>query len=219
MSSPLDSPRFSAAVFDFGDTLFHSPSGAAALVEAGVEPVEAERLWDEVWSASKTAEELAKGRDISAQLHRGSWLDLLGRLEPYAPGIAEHLYDSVIAPDGWLPYPDAVGVLSELRGRGVRVGVLSNIPSALRPLFERHGLAPYVDAYVESFRYGRQKPDPELFDAVCQELDVVPAEAVMVGDSHIADGAAVLTGMTALLLPPVPPGTPRGLARVLALCR
>lgn len=219
MSSVPGPPRFSAAVFDFGDTLFHSPSGAEALVEAGLQPAQAERLWDEVWTASKTAEELAKGRDISAELHRGSWLDLLGRLEPYVPGIAQRLYDDVIAPDGWLPYPDAVGVLRELRDRGVRVGVLSNIPSALRPLFERHGLAPYVDTYVESFRMGRQKPDPELFEAVCRDLGVAPADAVMVGDSHIADGAAVLTGMTALLLPPVPPGAPRGLERVLALCR
>jgi HAD superfamily hydrolase (TIGR01509 family) len=209
---------FSAAVFDFGDTLFHSPSGPDELVEAGVERARAERLWDEVWSASKTPEELARGRDLSAELHRLRWLDLLRRLEPHAPGIAERLYDRVIAPDGWLPYPDAVEVLRALRDRGVRVGVLSNIPSTLRPLFERHGLAPYVDAYVESFRLGRQKPDPELFEAICRELDVDPAEALMVGDSHIADGAAVLAGMTALLLPAVPPGTPRGLARVLALC-
>jgi hypothetical protein len=40
----------------------------------------------------------------------------------------------------------------------------------------------------------------------------------MVGDSHLADGGAVLTGMTVLLLPAVAPGTPRGLARVLDLC-
>jgi putative hydrolase of the HAD superfamily len=218
MSSPPGPPRFSAVVFDFGDTLFHSPSGADALVEAGVERARAERLWDDVWTASKTAEELARGRDRSADLHRRAWLDLLGRLEPHAPGIAQRLYDRVIDPAGWLPYPDAAGVLRALRDRGVRVGVLSNIPSGLRPVFERHGLAPYVDAYVESFRLGREKPDPELFQAICRELCVPPAEAVMVGDSHLADGAAVLIGMTALLLPTVPPRTPRGLARVLDLC-
>ncbi len=46
-----------------------------------------------------------------------------------------------------------------------------------------------------------------------------PEEALMVGDSHLADGAAVLAGMTALVLPAVPPGAVRGLARALDLCR
>lgn len=209
---------FSAAIFDFGDTLFHSPSGADALVEAGIEPALAGRLWDDVWAASRTADELARGRDLSEDRHRRCWIDLLSRLEPHVPGVAAHLYERVIHADGWLPYPDAVEVLAALHGRGVRVGVLSNIPSALRPLFERHGLAPFVDAYVESYRHGRVKPDPELFRIACRELCVEPADAVMVGDSHIADGAAVEAGVAALVLPPVPPGAVRGLARVLDLC-
>jgi putative hydrolase of the HAD superfamily len=219
MPAPPVPPRFSAAVFDFGDTLFHSPSGVDALVEAGVDRTRAERLWDDVWTASKTAEELARGRDLSAEKHRAAWLGLFGRLEAHAPGVAERLYDRVIHTDGWRPYPDAAGVLRALHERGVRIGVLSNITSSLRPLFERHALAGYVDAYVESFRHGREKPDPELFRAVCRELCVPPAEALMVGDAHLADGAAVLTGMTVLLLPAVPPRTTRGLARVLDLCR
>ena len=75
----------------------------------------------------------------------------------------------------------------------------------------------FVDSYVESFRHGRVKPDLELFRIACRELGVEPAGALMVGDSHVADGAAVLAGLTVLLLPPVPPGTARGLERVLHL--
>ncbi|HXM53869.1 MAG TPA: HAD family hydrolase [Candidatus Dormibacteraeota bacterium] len=210
--------RFAAAVFDFGDTLFHSPSGVDELVAAGVDRARAERLWADVWTASKSAEALARGRDLDEDRHRAGWLDLLALVEPDAPGLAPLLYERVIHTDGWLPYPDAVGVLSALHGRGVLVGVLSNVPSGLRPLFERHGLASFVDAYVESFHYGRVKPDPELFRIVCRELCVAPADALMVGDSHLADGAAVLAGVAALLLPPVTPGAERGLARVLDLC-
>jgi putative hydrolase of the HAD superfamily len=210
---------FAAVVFDFGDTLFHSPSGVEALVEAGVDPARAGGLWEEVWAASKAAGELGRGRDLSAERHREAWLRIFARLEPYAPGIAGRLYDRVIDADRWLPYPDAAGVLRALRERGVLVGVLSNIPSALAPLFERHELARYVDAFVESFRHGREKPDLALFRTICHELRVVPSDALMVGDSHLSDGAAVLTGMTALVLPAVPPRTPRGLARVLDLCQ
>ncbi len=209
---------FVAAIFDFGDTLFHSPSGVEVLVEAGVEPALAERLWADLWAASKSPEALAKGRDLTEELHRAGWLELLALVEPHAPGLAPELYERVIHADGWLPYPDAAGVLAALHGSGVRVGVLSNIPSALCPLFERHGLARYVDTFVESFRHGRVKPDPELFRIACRELGVEPAEALMVGDSHLADGAAVLAGVAVLVLPPVPPGAVRGLDRALDLC-
>jgi HAD superfamily hydrolase (TIGR01509 family) len=211
-------PRFAAAVFDFGDTLFHSPSGAEALVQAGVEPALAHRLWDELWEASKTTEELARGRDLSAEHHRKGWMALLERLEPHAPGIAPRLYERVIHAGGWLPYPDSAEVLGALRAREVRIGVVSNIPSSLRPIFASHGLDEYVDAYVESFQMGREKPDPALFRAVCRDLAVAPTQALMVGDSHLTDGAAVRVGMAVLLLPAVPPGAVRGLARVLDLC-
>jgi len=209
---------YRAAIFDFGDTLFHSPSGVEALVEAGLDRALAERLWDGVWTTSKTAESLARGRDLSAERHREEWLDLLAAVEPHAPGMAVRLYERVLRTDAWLPYPDAAGVLAALHGRGIRVAVLSNIPTGLRPLFEHHGMAASVDAYVESFRHGRVKPDPELFRIACRELGVAPADALMVGDSHLADGASVLVGVAALLLPPVPLGTVRGLARVLDLC-
>jgi putative hydrolase of the HAD superfamily len=209
---------FPAAVFDFGDTLFHCPSGVDVLVESGVERALAERLWEGLWSASKSADELAVGRDLSEARHREAWVRLLGVVEPHAPGLAPVLYERVIQADGWRPYPDAVEVLAALHGRGVRVGVLSNIPSPLAPIFDRHGLGPFVSVYVESFRHGRVKPDPELFRIACDELGVAPSKALMVGDSHLADGAAALTGMTALVLPAVEPGAERGLDRVLALC-
>ncbi len=209
---------FSAVVFDFGDTLFHSPSGPEVLVGAGIEPVLADRLWDEIWFASKTAEELAKGRDLSEALHREAWVGLFQRAEPYAPGVATELYERVMAHERWLPYPDAAGVLAALHERRVRIAVLSNIPSSLRPLFERYGFDRYVHAYVESYAQGRAKPDLELFRVACRELGVSPADALMVGDSDVADGAAVRAGLTVLLLPPVPPGTARGLEGVLRLC-
>ena len=210
--------KFSAAIFDFGDTLFYSPSGADVLLEAGLERATADRLWDEIWQASKTAEELAKGRDLGEKRHREAWLNLFERAESYVPGAARLLYERVMNHDKWLPYPDAASVLAELHDRCVRVGVLSNIPSSLQRVFELHGLAQHVDAYTESYRYGLMKPDPELFRIACRDLEVAPARALMVGDSHVADGAAVVTGITTLILPSVFPGEERGLEHVLRLC-
>ena len=210
--------KFSAAIFDFGDTLFYSPSGADVLVEAGLERATADVLWDDIWQASKTAEELAKGRDLGEKRHREAWLGLFERAEPYVPGAARLLYERVMNHDEWLPYPDTAPVLAALHDRGVHVGVLSNIPSSLQSVFELHGLAEHVDAYIESYRHGRMKPDPELFRIACRDLNVPPALALMVGDSHVADGAAVVTGLTTLILPSVLRGEERGLKHVLRLC-
>ena len=210
--------KFSATIFDFGDTLFYSPSGADVLVEAGLERARADELWDEIWQASKTAKELAKGRDLGEERHREAWLGLFERAEHHVPGAAQVLYERVMNHDAWLPYPDTAPVLAALHDRGVRVGVLSNIPSSLQPVFELHGLAGHVDAYTESYRHGRMKPDPELFRIACRDLDVAPARALMVGDSQVADGAAITTGMTALILPEVLRGEKRGLEHVLRLC-
>jgi HAD superfamily hydrolase (TIGR01509 family) len=209
---------FSAAIFDFGDTLFYSPSGADVLVEAGLDRARADRLWDHIWAQSKTAEELARGRDLGEEHHRKAWLDLFAPAESHVPGTAQLLYERVMDHDSWLPYPDTSPVLAALHDRGVRVGVLSNIPSSLRRVFEMHGLAGYVDAYTESYRHGRVKPDPELFRIACRDLDGDPGHTLMVGDSHVADGAATAVGMTALILPPVPRGSERGLECALTLC-
>lgn len=209
--------RFAAAIFDFGDTLFYSPSGADVLVEAGLDRPQATRLWTEIWQTSKMAEELARGRDLSEDRHREAWLSLFEPAEAYVPGAAQLLYERVMNHDRWLPYPDTAPVLEALQNRGVRVGVLSNIPSSLQPVFELHGLSGYVNAYTESYRHGRVKPDPELFHIACRELGVEPRSALMVGDNHLADGAAVLSGMAVLLLPPVAAGSPRGLGCVLRL--
>ena len=208
---------FRAVLFDWGDTLFYSPSGVAILVSAGVAPPLAERVWQEIWQASKTAPELARHRDVSVAAHRAAWIPLFQRAERYAPGIAEVLYERVLQPTGWTPYPDALPVLRQLHARGTKVGVVSNVPAPLRPVFQRHGLDAYVQGYTESYRHGREKPDPELFRIACRQLDVPPAAALMVGDSPLTDGGAVEAGLTTLLLPSVAPGEPRRLERVLAL--
>ncbi len=210
---------FKAVLFDFGDTLFYSPSGAAVMVDVGVDRATAEALWEEIWLASKTPEELATQRDRSPEAHRAGWTALFARADTHAPRLSQLLYDRVMDPINWIPYPDVPDTLRGLKEWRIRVGVLSNITTHLRPVFAKHGLDRLVDAYVHSFEHGLEKPDPELFLTACTQLDVAPAQALMVGDSHLTDGGAVGAGLSVLLLPPVAPGAVRGLERVLQLAR
>jgi HAD superfamily hydrolase (TIGR01509 family) len=208
---------FDAVLFDWGETLFYCPSGAQVLVEAGLTEERAIWLWNQVWQASKTPDALARGRDLSSSSHRMAWTALLEPVDAELPGMGRVLYERVIDTDAWLPYPDVPVVLRSLARAGVQVGVVSNVPGPLAPVFERQGLDALVSVFVESYRQGVEKPDPELFLAGCRELGVTPERTLMVGDSHLTDGAAVRAGLVTLLLPAVPPGAERGLAAVLRL--
>jgi putative hydrolase of the HAD superfamily len=78
-------------------------------------------------------------------------------------------------------YEDALPVLEELRGRGLKLGLVSNTGRDLDEFVAHHHLD--VDAVLGSRAFGRTKPHPTIFQAVLERLQVRPAEAAMVGDS------------------------------------
>jgi HAD superfamily hydrolase (TIGR01549 family) len=96
-------------------------------------------------------------------------------------------------------YEDALPVLDDLRGRGLKLGLVSNGQRDLEEFATHHGLE--VDAIVGSKTHGRIKPDPSIFAAALSALDTAAEETAMVGDSYEDDieGARAL-GMRAILL-------------------
>ena len=211
-------------LFDWGDTLFSPPDAAAVLESAAAERGmrmdrrKARELWEELWEAGKTPEELAKGRDLSATAHREVWTKLFERANGSVPDVATTLYERVMDPQAWIPYPDTAPTLRALRARGVQIGIVSNVPRDLRPIFAAQGLADLVDAFTHSFEVGAEKPDPAIFLRACEALGTKPAETLMVGDHPIADGGAVKAGLRFhLLTGESSPDRPRGLERVVAI--
>jgi FMN phosphatase YigB (HAD superfamily) len=74
--------------------------------------------------------------------------------------LASALYDCGVAPEIWAPCPDVPKALSGIPSRGIAIGVVSNVPWDLRPIFEQHALGSFVRAFVLSFEEGTVKPDP-----------------------------------------------------------
>jgi len=185
-----------AVLFDWGDTLFTSPDAAQAIVDAAAERgvaipyVDARALWEEIWAAGKTPEELAKGRDLSLELHREAWTSLFQRADRVVPGIAPVLYERVLSPERWSPYADTEGTLRALRERGVKIGIVSNVPRELATIFAAHCLDGLIDAFTQSYEVGAEKPDPRIFLAACERLGADPNETLMVGDHPVADGGS-----------------------------
>jgi len=101
----------------------------------------------------------------------------------------------------WSVFPDVIEVLEALRGRQVRLGVLSNAPSNLPSFLDRLGVAPLLDFSVVSALAGVKKPDRRIFEMALSRAGVVPAEALHVGDMYLEDvlGARAV-GINTLLI-------------------
>lgn len=155
-------------------------------------------------------------RDLSMERHRGAYTGLLSTVDGVTPELATALYDRLLDPTTWVAYPDAAPVLAELRNRGIRTAMISNIGFDLRPMLAASGIAELLDEVVLSYEVGAQKPDPKIFRLSCDRLGVEPERALMVGDTA-ADGAAVAVGCRCLLLPASPVGEVHGLDAVLAV--
>jgi putative hydrolase of the HAD superfamily len=113
------------------------------------------------------------------------------------------------------PVPGALELLAELRPR-VSIGIVTNNKVAEQE--EKVGflgLGPFIDELVVSEEVGVAKPDPGIFRAALERLEVEAREAVMVGDSWESDVmGAVAAGIPAVWLnrrgEPVPdPGMAR----------
>jgi putative hydrolase of the HAD superfamily len=96
-------------------------------------------------------------------------------------------------------YDDVLPALAGLRAHGLKLGLVSNGTRDLEAFVRHHGIE--VDAAVSSRIHGKIKPDPSIFRAALERLQVAPEDAVMVGDQPEDDveGARSI-GMDALLL-------------------
>ena len=219
--------EFEAVLFDAGDTLIRlSGNGEKLLHRASaglgadpLDPGEAAGVWRRVLERSGTADELAKGRDLSTDRHREVWTALYttAGCERLAPGLSAALYELTVSAESWEAFPDTLPTLKALRDRGLRVGVVSDTGFDLRPAMDLLGLSPFLDTVVMSYEYGVCKPAATVFLTACDQLRVDPERTLMVGDNPLTDSGAVAAGMYVFLLPRPAKTGPRGLGRILSL--
>jgi FMN phosphatase YigB (HAD superfamily) len=157
------------------------------------------------------------GVDSDAALHRRTYLGVFADA-----GLDAELADALYAVESDLrhnPFAhDVPETLEALHARGVRIAVVSDVHVDLRPAFAAAGLGGLVDVFTLSYEQGVQKPDPRVFDRTVDALGVTASDALMVGDRSRPDGAAVESGITTLLLPPLRDVADRRLHAVLRLC-
>jgi putative hydrolase of the HAD superfamily len=214
-----------AVLFDFSGTLFLTEDARSAVVAALGEQfaffAPALQRWSAINGSDTPAElprqlaEVWAQRDLSADAHRAAYSGLAMHAG-LRPEQAARLYRRGVDPAAWRPFPDTTEVLEQLRARGIPVAVVSNIGWDPRPVLRAHGLEQAIDALILSDERGVLKPDPAIFELACAELAVAPANALMVGDNAVNDGAATAIGCRFQLVTPAEHGTD-GLLRAVGL--
>lgn len=87
---------------------------------------------------------------------------------------------------GWLLFPDVLSCLDRLSG--CRLGVISNGQGKQqRRKLTQTGIADRFEHILISEEVGCAKPDPMIFHRACTFFEVVPSEAVYIGDRYDVD--------------------------------
>jgi putative hydrolase of the HAD superfamily len=201
----LSSVTVQAVIFDWGGTLtpWHTVDHPALWLSVCAPHFPAGRA--EATAAALCAAELELWRQASTA-QRSATLD--------------HVFTTagVTAPDGlldtlfaqWDPHtftdPDVAPLFRQLRGNGIKIGVLSNTMwprAAHERVFRRDDVLDLIDGSVYTSEIARTKPHPEAFAAAMKAVGVSEAAAcVFVGDRPFDDiYGAKSFGMRAVLVP------------------
>lgn len=101
----------------------------------------------------------------------------------------------------WELYPETRPVLTELRDRGLRMGICSNWSSGLQTVVDGHGLRPFFEFVYTSAEVGELKPGTRMFTLGLDATGVDPARVLHVGDSYQFDVVgAERAGIQAILV-------------------
>ena len=101
----------------------------------------------------------------------------LGRPEAEMHSLLQHVKHSLA------PLPDTVAIVRGLKSRGVPIYGLSNMSAAsFAHLRERHSFWDDFLGIVISAHVGLIKPDPRIFDHLCERYALDPAETLFIDD-------------------------------------
>jgi len=193
------SSRYKAILFDVGMTLIHPRFSdaeiCAAICAAHGYSVPLDQIEEEMGNFTDTlltryrergdlwaSEEGV--REFFVQLY-AEFFEALGL--PQSRGLASAVYQRAQLPENWSLFPEVMGLLAELKGRGLILGVVSDWGDWLPDLLLSLGLTRYLDFVIVSALVGATKSTPHIFRLALERAGVRPNEALYVGDSYHTD--------------------------------
>lgn len=209
------SVRFCAAFFDRDQTLLYADPALRAERNARIEAwsgkpftlTPAEMM--ELFFASRPPQGVKSVEEEMASL-RLYWKSLLLRA-----GVSEGLEErgEELHQMTWLKglklFPETLEVLQQLRGRGMRMGVISDTSPSLPLTLEAAGIGAYFDCAVCSDLVGVMKPAPQMYQTALDALGVAAGESLYVDDCGAEAEGARRLGFTAFHIDRSRPGDSR----------
>jgi putative hydrolase of the HAD superfamily len=113
----------------------------------------------------------------------------------------EQVYDQFRDSRGWVLFPETREVLTKLKERGMRLGVISNFDSRIFGVMRDLDILHFFHSVTISSETGFAKPDPEIFEAALAALQTSAPGTLLIGDSLYDDVlAAQEVGLRAILI-------------------
>jgi putative hydrolase of the HAD superfamily len=103
------------------------------------------------------------------------------------PDLFEAIYARFASGKSWRVPPDVEPCLKALRGRRVKLLVISNFDERLALILEDLGLARNFEHIIASGPLGVHKPSPDIFRAASKRVGLPPNRLLHVGDSPHED--------------------------------
>ena len=193
--------KFSAVMFDLGDTLFEPLDSFFITKNLQVVASDArvDAKADQLLSSFR-ANRIRIERELSESkstfyLHREFVQKVLSAtFHSFGCSLSSELLnqfceaqrDAVV--ENLRPRRDCAKTLKALRHGGYRLGIVSNIDNEwIEPIREKWELDLLVDEILSSEQASSCKPDPSIFLQACRMISVKPQESLFVGDSFSND--------------------------------
>jgi putative hydrolase of the HAD superfamily len=197
--------KFRAVLFDAAETLF-STRGSVGEIYAGVARQFGSQAEPDIIQAAFLRHFHGAG-PLSVQDQKRWWKDVVYRVFSDVgmfdnfDEFFERLYDNFRDSQGWMLFPETYDVLKQLKGLGLKLGIISNFDSRIYSVLDTLGIRHFFDVVTISSETGYSKPDPEIFLAAARALGVPLASILVVGDSPQDDvEGARRAGLSAVLL-------------------
>jgi len=98
-------------------------------------------------------------------------------------------------------FDDVLPALTDLKNRGLILGLISNVDRDITSLLNELGLLSLLKVIVTSQDIGHNKPQPEIFHEAIRQAGIKNSEAIYVGDQYQVDiVGANKAGMKGVLL-------------------
>lgn len=104
-----------------------------------------------------------------------------------SPQLVDELYEYYEREEAWSVESDAYEAFLRLKGAGVKILVVSNFDTRLRPLLETLGFGEVFDDVIVSAEVGAEKPNPTIFIRALNSAQCDPHEVIHVGDDRRND--------------------------------